>query len=81
MKLEISLPDDLIEAIEREALRSGLSEDEVFFAAVSEYLARHSPDQITAAINSVVEEVGEAAEEEIRFLNAAASHVLRRVEW
>jgi len=41
-------------------------------------LARHGPDEVTAAMNAVVDEVGEESD---RFVGAAARRTLERVEW
>jgi metal-responsive CopG/Arc/MetJ family transcriptional regulator len=81
MKTAISLPDELFEAVERIVRQSGRRRSAVYAEALREYVSRHSSDEITAAIDAALEELGESANEEIRFTNAAAIHVLRNTEW
>jgi len=78
MKTAISLPDEVFEAAERYARRVGKSRSRVYAEALAEYLARHGPDEVTAAMNAVVDEVGEVAD---GFAGAAARRTLERVEW
>jgi metal-responsive CopG/Arc/MetJ family transcriptional regulator len=77
MKTSVSIPDDLFEKVERLALRGRRTRSEVYSAALREYVARHSPDEITEAINRVCAEV----EQETDFVNATARRVLEKVEW
>jgi hypothetical protein len=42
MKTEISLPEDLVEAVHQLAARLGISPGELYLIAVAEYLAEHS---------------------------------------
>jgi metal-responsive CopG/Arc/MetJ family transcriptional regulator len=78
MKTVMSIPDGLLERANRFAQRIGRSRGEVFEAALLEYLARHSPDTVTAAMNRAVETADESAE---AFVEAASSQVLELVEW
>jgi metal-responsive CopG/Arc/MetJ family transcriptional regulator len=77
MKTAVSLPDDVFQRAERLARRAGRSRSEVYAAALREYVARHSPDQVTEALNRLYGEEG--AEDE--FVSTAASRVLEAVEW
>ncbi len=79
MKTAVSIPDDVFEKAERLAKRGRRSRSEVFTAALREYVARHSPDEVTEAINRVCAEVDQT--EDIKFLNAAARRLLKKVEW
>jgi metal-responsive CopG/Arc/MetJ family transcriptional regulator len=79
MKTAVSLPDDLFRAAERQAKRFKKSRSQLYAEALAEYLARHAPDEVTEAMNRVVERVGEARHE--RFVAAAAHRVLARTEW
>ena len=78
MKTAISLPDEVFEAAERYARRVGKSRSRVYAEALAEYLARHGPDEVTAAMDEVVEALGEASD---GFAGAAARRTLERVEW
>ncbi|MFL5301088.1 MAG: ribbon-helix-helix protein, CopG family, partial [Anaeromyxobacteraceae bacterium] len=51
MKTAISLPDDLFEQAERLARRLDKSRSELYREAVAEYVARHDPEAITAALD------------------------------
>jgi len=77
MKTAVSVPDDVFREAERYAKRAKKSRSQVFSEAVSEYLARRSPDVVTEALDAVVEVVGGARDFETR----AARSTLRRVEW
>lgn len=57
MKTAISIPDDVFEQVERLAKRAGRSRSEVYRAALSEYIARHAPDEVTEAMNRVCDAV------------------------
>jgi metal-responsive CopG/Arc/MetJ family transcriptional regulator len=78
MKTAVSVPDDVFESAERLARRERRSRSEVYSAALIEYVARHSPDEVTAAIDRVVEVVGGAIDP---FVARAASRILERAEW
>ena len=79
MKTAVSIPDEVFEKVERLAKRGRRSRSEVFTAALREYVARHSPDEVTEAINRVCAEVDQT--EDVEFLNAAARRLLKKVEW
>ncbi len=79
MKTAISLPDDLFRAAERHAKRLRKSRSQLYAEALAEYLARHAPDEVTEAMNRVVERLGEPGPE--GFVAAAAHRVLERTEW
>jgi metal-responsive CopG/Arc/MetJ family transcriptional regulator len=79
MKTAVSIPDEVFEKVERLAKRGRRSRSEVFTAALREYVARHSPDEVTEAINRVCEDVDQT--EDVKFLNAAARRLLKKVEW
>jgi len=79
MKTAVSIPDEVFEKVERLAKRGRRSRSEVFTAALREYVARHSPDEVTEAINRVCADVDQT--EDVKFLNAAARRLLKKVEW
>ena len=68
------------EAIERLVRRSKRHRSEVYADALREYVARHAPDEVTDALNAVVEKVGEEPEDD-RFTQAAARRALSTTEW
>ena len=78
MKTAISLSDDLFEAAERQAKRAGKSRSQLYAEALEEYLVRHSPDEITEAMNRVVDGLDEATDD---FTKAAARRMLEGIEW
>lgn len=78
MKTAVSVPDDVFESAERLARRERRSRSEVYSAALREYVARHSPDEVTDAINRVVSDVGSEVDP---FLEHAAARTLERTEW
>ena len=78
MKTAVSLPDDVFEEADSLARRLKKSRSEVYREALREYLARHSPDAVTAAMNRVCAEVDTRPDPAVR---AAARRILRRTEW
>jgi metal-responsive CopG/Arc/MetJ family transcriptional regulator len=78
MKTAVSLPDDLFRAAERQARRAKKSRSQLYAEALAEYLARHAPDEVTAAMNSVMEKLRAPTDP---FVGAAARRVLERSEW
>jgi predicted transcriptional regulator len=79
MKTAVSLPDDLFHAGERQAKRAAKSRSQLYTEALAEYLARHAPDEVTEAMNDVVDRFGGSCVEP--FLTAAARRVLEHTEW
>lgn len=78
MKTAVSIPDDVLEKVERFARRAKRSRSEVFSAALREYIAHHSPDEVTDAINRAVDDIGDQSDE---FVAAASRRVLEKTEW
>jgi predicted transcriptional regulator len=79
MKTAVSVPDDLFTQVDRLAKRSRRSRSEVYSAALREYVARHAPDEVTAGLDAMLEEVGQPDGD--RFTAAAASRTLESTEW
>jgi metal-responsive CopG/Arc/MetJ family transcriptional regulator len=79
MKTAISIPEDVFADAERLAQRTKRSRSELYAAAVREYVARHSGDAVTEAMNSVMDEVGGTGTDP--FVSLAARKTLERVEW
>ena len=78
MKTAISIPDDLFEGAERLARRTKRTRSRLFRDALKEYLARHTPDQVTEAMNHALAEIG-AVEDE--FVSTSALRILEESEW
>jgi metal-responsive CopG/Arc/MetJ family transcriptional regulator len=78
MKTAVSIPDDVFEGAERLARRTKKSRSRLFSDALKEYLARHTPDEVTQAMNQAFAAVGEAKDP---FVSAAAKRVLKESEW
>ena len=78
MKTAISVPYEVFHAAERHARRLRKTRSQLYAEALSEYLARHSPDEVTAAMNRVVTEVGQEPD---AFVAAASRRILRRSDW
>ena len=83
MKTAVSIPDDVFEGAERLAQRTNKSRSQLFSDALREYVARHSEDEVTDAMNRVCAEVGDTGvgDAKDKFVTAAAQRILRRVEW
>lgn len=79
MKTAVSIPDAIFERAELFAMRAKRSRSQLFSEALSEYLDRHSGDEITDAMNRVVDATGDAAADP--FTSAASQRALARVEW
>ena len=78
MKIAVSVPDDVFARAERLARRERRSRSEVYSAALREYVARHSPDEVTEALDRVVAELGDQAD---AFGSAAGRRRLESSEW
>lgn len=78
MKTAVSIPDDVFEEAERLASRLQTSRSQLYARALSEFVARHDEDRVTAAMDSVVDEVRTEIDD---FTRKAADQSLRRVEW
>jgi metal-responsive CopG/Arc/MetJ family transcriptional regulator len=78
MKTAVSIPDEVFEGIERLARRTRKSRSRLYSDALREYLTRHSPDEITEAMNKVCAEV---EKERDPFVTAAARRLLESSEW
>lgn len=76
----MSIPDTLRWMVDRLVRRSNLrrSRSELFSAALSEYVPRHAPDEATAAMNRVCDNIRQEAD---RFATTASRRVLERSEW
>jgi metal-responsive CopG/Arc/MetJ family transcriptional regulator len=78
MKTAVSMPDKLFRAAERQAQRTKKSRSQLYADALAEYLNRHAPDEVTEAMNRVVEQLDEPADP---FVSRAARCILEQSEW
>lgn len=78
LKTAISVPDHVYERAEHLARRAGRRRSELYSTAVAEYLARHEVDEVTAAIDRVIDALGQG---EDPFISAASNRVLHDTEW
>ena len=82
MKTAVSIPDDVFESADRLARHTKRSRSRLFSDALREYVARHSPDNITEAMNRVCDTVsGERDEPLDPFAVEAAQRILERSQW
>ena len=80
MKTAVSLPDRVYREAEGYAKRTRKSRSQLYAEALVEYLARHAPDEVTEAMNVVVDELGDATPADA-FAQGAGRRMLRSVEW
>ncbi|MDX2054648.1 MAG: CopG family transcriptional regulator [Polyangiaceae bacterium] len=59
MKTAISVPDEVFERAEHTAKRLKLSRSELYSRALAEYLSRHTPEIVTAALDAAISESGQ----------------------
>ena len=78
MKTAISIPDHLFAEADRLARELGQSRSQLYSRAVREYVARHSADSVTRALDAVC---AEGAEPDLGFAKAAVRRALERTEW
>ncbi|MBI2896164.1 MAG: ribbon-helix-helix protein, CopG family [Deltaproteobacteria bacterium] len=78
MKTAISLPDDVFDRAERLARRLKKSRSWLYREAVTEYVARHDPDAVTAAMDRVADLVDTRSDV---LVSTAARRILERTEW
>lgn len=78
MKTAVSVQDDVFDRAERLARREGRSRSDIYSSALREYVARHSPDEVTDAVDRVVAVVGDAGDP---FVSSASRRLLESSEW
>src|SRR5665811_1887499 len=61
MKTAISIPDDVFADAERLAQVLNTSRSRLYARAVREFIVRHAPDGVTAALDEVCSEIGREA--------------------
>lgn len=78
MRTAVSIPDDVYAEAEDLVRRLKVSRSELYAKALREYVARHDPGSITAALNSVYADGQNEPDEAIL---AAGIETLKRAEW
>jgi len=78
MKTAVSIPDEIFQRAEMLARRGKTSRSELYARALTEYVARHAPDEVTEAMDRVLSEMDRAPDE---FADRAARRTLDRNEW
>ena len=79
MKVAVSIPDPIFAEADRLAQRLKATRSEIYARALKAFVATHSPDQVTEAINDVVDALDEPHDGD--FVREAARRVLDRTEW
>ena len=78
MKTAVSIPDPVFHQAERYAQRVKKSRSRIVSDALREYLLRHSPDEVTEAMDRTLALIDEPTD---AFVDASAHRVLKQVEW
>jgi predicted transcriptional regulator len=78
MKTVVSIPDDLFKRAERFAKCMRRSRNNLFRAALEEYLERHASEDVTAAMNRVCAQVEQGHH---TFVRTAGARLLSKLEW
>jgi metal-responsive CopG/Arc/MetJ family transcriptional regulator len=78
MKTTIALPEALLRDTERLAPRLKKSRSQLYREAVTEYVARHEPKAITAALSRLATQVDTRP---AKFSSAAGQRLLGLSEW
>jgi predicted transcriptional regulator len=78
MKTAISIPDEVFQAAERLAAALRQSRSQLYSRAVREYVARHSEDSVTAALDAVCAVEFDSG---LDFVRAASTRTLDHNEW
>ena len=78
MRATISVPDDVLQAVDRLARRTKRSRSQLFGDAIREYVTRHAAEEITEDLNRVCAEVDQRAD---KFAPSASGRTLKYIEW
>lgn len=78
MKTAVSIPDPVFADAERLAKRLRKSRSRLYSEALAEYVLRHSPEEVTDALNQTCDSLSEAVD---GFAVAAGRRTLRRSKW
>lgn len=78
MKTAISIPDEVFTEAEKLARELNQSRSQLYSRAVSEYVARHSADRVTAALDVMC---AEDSGSDSKFAITASKRILEDSEW
>ena len=78
MKTAISLPEGVFKEAEKFAHKMKKSRSQLYSEAITEYLARHAPNDITEAMNAVCEKMGNI---DTKFTRTSAKKLLSKEKW
>ena len=78
MKTAVSIPDPVFERAERLAKQSRKSRSQLYSDALKEYVARHTPDEVTEAMDRALAETENPTDP---FVSSATRRVLEQSEW
>ncbi|MBI2058918.1 MAG: hypothetical protein HYT87_04030 [Nitrospirae bacterium] len=78
MNTAVSVPETVFRAAERQARRTRKSRSRLYSEALSEYLSRHAPDEVTDRMNQALSRIDAPKDS---FVSAAARRALERNEW
>ena len=78
MKTAISIPDEVFAEADRLAQKLKQSRSQLYSRAVREYVARHSTDDVTCALDALYADEESAGD---GFAAAAGKRTLERSEW
>jgi metal-responsive CopG/Arc/MetJ family transcriptional regulator len=78
MKTAVSIPNDLFAGAERLARRTRRSRSRLFSDALREYLAHHTPDNVTDLMDKALAQIGAGKD---TFVSYAARRTLERIDW
>lgn len=81
MKTAVSVPDELFAEVDRLARTWNRSRSEVYSAALREYVTRHAPDQVTAALDEVIAGLDPTDSAVDPLVASAAARTLAASEW
>lgn len=79
MKVAVSIPDPIFDKAEGLAKRLNTSRSELYARALGMFVAAHTPDSVTAALDAAVEAAGAAGPDD--FSREAARRALARTTW
>jgi metal-responsive CopG/Arc/MetJ family transcriptional regulator len=78
MKVAVSIPDAVFEEGEFLARRMATTRSNIYARALGAFVAAHAPDQMTEAMNAVIDAVGPEIDP---FVAEAGRQMLARGEW
>lgn len=81
MKVAVSIPDDVYHGAEALAARYKMPRSRLYARALSQFIAGHEQDDLTASINAALEAIGNEPDDCADFVREAARQTFARTEW